>query len=55
MAVSELLIALALFLGMPAMIVLWGLWTQWGREPPPPEPLYRPQDWGSQDYVRRKQ
>jgi hypothetical protein len=53
MAASELLIAIVAFVAFPVLFLaagaVIGLFFR-----PPPEPLYRPQDWGCQDVDRRR-
>jgi hypothetical protein len=53
MPATELLIAFIAFLGVPGVLLLAALII--GRSMDPEnEPLYRPQDWGSQDVDGRK-
>jgi hypothetical protein len=55
MAASELLIAIVAFCIFPVIFLAAGTAIAVFMKPPPPEPLYRPQDWGCQDVDRRKQ
>jgi hypothetical protein len=54
MPASELLIAFIAFVGVPGVLIIAGAIIGKAMQPPPEEPLYRPQDWGCQDIDRRK-
>lgn len=55
MPASELLIAFIAFVLVPGVLIIAAAIIGKALQPPSPEPLYRPQDWGCQDVDRRKQ